>query len=68
MSKILKTMLTYAHCVLSQILIKSNVGHVSKNYLTTYEPWPYLISFQKIQKIRKLYSPGPDSGSGIPEI
>ena len=54
------------HCVLGLILIKSNIGYISKNYLTTYEP--YFISFQKIQKIRKLYSTDPDSGSGIRKI
>ena len=39
---------------------------ISKNYLTTNDP--SLVRIQKIQKIRKFYSPDPDSGSGIPEI
>ena len=38
----------------------------SKNYLTTKDP--SLVRIQKIQKFRKIYSPDPDSGSGIPEI
>ena len=38
----------------------------SKNYLTTKDP--FLVRIQKIQKFRKIYSPDPDSGSGIPEI
>ena len=38
----------------------------SKNYLTMKDP--SLVRIQKIQKFRKIYSPDPDSGSGIPEI
>ena len=38
----------------------------SKTYLTT--KYPSLVRIQKIQKFRKIYSPDPDSGSGIPEI
>ena len=38
----------------------------SKNYLTTKDPSS--VRIQKIQKIQKIYSPDPDSGSGIPDI
>ena len=54
-----------AHCIFRLFLIKSNIWPISKIYLTTNQP--YVIRFQKNKKIRKLYSPDPDSGSGIPE-
>ena len=55
-----------AQCSFGLTLIKSNEGYISKNYLTTKGPY-HKRMFWKI-KIRKLYSPDPDSGSGIPEI
>ena len=42
------------------------VSKISINYLTTNEP--YKIEIRKFQKIRKTYSPDPDSGSGIRKI
>ena len=58
-----------AHCVKNRHTfssLKSIVWYISINYLTTNEP--YQIKIQKFQKIRKTYSPDPESGSGIPEI
>ena len=46
--------------------IKSEICYISKNYLTTNDPYHKRV--EKNFKIRKLYSPDPDSGSGIPEI
>ena len=53
-------------CSFRRILKKSIWSYISNNYLTTNEP--YLIKFQKFQKIRKLNSPDPDSGSEIRKI
>ena len=50
-------LITKSHCVLGLILIISDIGYISKNYLTTYEP--YLISFQKIQKNPEIIQSGP---------
>ena len=60
------TLIYDAQCTNWPIALKSVVWYISKNYLTRNEP--YLMTFQKIQKIRKLYSPDPDSGSGIRKI
>ena len=60
-----RLMQMHTHCIFRLFLIKSNIWPISKIYLTTNQP--YVIRFQKNKKIRKLYSPDPDSGSGIPE-
>ena len=46
--------------------IKSEICYISKNYLTTNDPYHKRV--EKKFKIRKLYSPDPDSGSGIPDF
>ena len=53
-------------CGICQNPHKSIELQFSKTYLTTKDP--FLVRIQKIQKFRKIYSPDPDSGSGIPEI
>ena len=63
-SKISNT--TFALCGICPNPHKSIELQFSKNYLTTKDP--FLVRIQKIQKFRKIYSPDPDSGSGIPEI
>ena len=61
--------LTFAHWVIIHSVIKDRRPKIdSMEYLKKLFDYEYLIMFQKFQKIRKLYSPDPDSGSGISEI
>ena len=62
----LNALYTITHCTFGPIALKSVVWYISKKYLTTNEPYQKRV--QKILKIRKLYSPDPDSGSGIRKI
>ena len=55
-----------SHSGYGLIALKLVLWYISKNYLTTNDP--YCKRVQKNFKIRKLYSPDPDSGSVIPEI
>ena len=48
------------HCTFGPIALKSVVWYISKKYLTMNEPYQKRV--QKILKIRKLYSPDPESG------
>ena len=55
-----------AHSGNGPMAIKSEICYISKNYLTTNDPYHKRV--EKNFKIRKLYSPDPDSGSGIPDF